>query len=211
MAIISINGNIGSGKSTFVQKLKERFSGRDDVCFLQEPVLEWLNIQDNDGVNVLDHYYRDQSMYAFPFQMMAYISRLSLLKRALENPQYKYIITERCLFTDKNVFCKMLYDDGMINSICYQIYNKWFTEFQEMTVPYHYVYLRTDPAISKVRVDLRARAEENIPIDYLKKCHQYHETWLNAIDGVLVIDANQDIRENPDIEEWINMVKSLIE
>jgi deoxyadenosine/deoxycytidine kinase len=105
----------------------------------------------------------------------------------------------------------MLYDDGMIDSIGYQIYNKWFTEFQEMSVPYHYVYLRTDPEISKSRVDSRARAEENIPIDYLKKCHQYHESWLNAIDSIHVIDANQDLRENSDIEGWISLVKSLID
>jgi len=209
--IISIDGNIGSGKSTFVQTLKERFAGRVDVCFLQEPVQEWLAIQDNSGMNILEHYYRDQRQYAFPFQMMAYISRLSILKRALENPQYKYIITERCLFTDKNVFCKMLYDDGMIDSIGYQIYNKWFTEFQEMALPYHYVYLRTDPEVSKARVDIRARSEETIPIDYLKKCHQYHEVWLTAIDGVHIIDANQDLRENSDIETWVSMVKSLIE
>ena len=135
ISIIAIEGNIGSGKSTFVQELKERFADRIDICFLQEPVQEWLAIQDNSGTNILEHYYRDQRQYAFPFQMMAYISRLSILKRALENPQYKYIITERCLFTDKNVFCKMLYDDGMIDSIGYQIYNKWFAEFQEMSVP----------------------------------------------------------------------------
>jgi len=26
-----------------------------------------------------------------------------------------------------------------------------------------------------------------------------------------MIDANQDLRENPDIETWVSMVKSLIE
>jgi deoxyadenosine/deoxycytidine kinase len=209
--IISVEGNIGSGKSSFVRDLKERFSDRPDVCFLQEPVDEWLMIRDNEGVNVLEHYYRDQRHYAFPFQMMAYISRLAILKRALENPQYKYIITERCLYTDKNVFCKMLYDDSLIDSIGYQIYNKWFTEFQDMTVPYVYVYLQTDPEVSKQRVDLRARAGESIQIDYLKKCHEYHDTWLLQNENVHIINANQDTRINPNIEAWIDIVKQLIE
>jgi deoxyadenosine/deoxycytidine kinase len=80
-----------------------------------------------------------------------------------------------------------------------------------MSVPYHYVYLRTDPEVSKMRVDIRARTEESIPIDYLKKCHSYHEGWLTSIDGVHIIDANQDIRENPDIDAWVSIVKSLIE
>ena len=209
--IISIEGNIGSGKSSFVRDLKERFSDRPDVCFLQEPVDEWLMIRDADGVNILEHYYRDQRQYAFQFQMMAYISRLAILKRALDNPRYKYIITERCLYTDKNVFCKMLYDDSLIDSIGYQIYNKWFTEFQDMTVPYVYVYLQTDPEVSKQRVDLRARAGESIPIDYLKKCHNYHDSWLLQNENVHIINANQDTRTNPDIEAWIDIVKQLIE
>ena len=209
--IISVEGNIGSGKSSFVRDLKERFSDRPDVCFLQEPVDEWLMIRDADGVNILEHYYRDQRHYAFQFQMMAYISRLAILKRALDNPHYKYIITERCLYTDKNVFCKMLYDDSLIDSIGYQIYNKWFIEFQDMTVPYVYVYLQTDPEVSKQRVDVRARAGETIPIDYLKKCHAYHESWLLQTENVHIINANQDTRTNPDIEAWIDIVKQLIE
>ena len=209
--IISVEGNIGSGKSSFVRDLKERFSDRPDVCFLQEPVDEWLMIRDADGVNILEHYYRDQRQYAFQFQMMAYISRLAILKRALDNHQYKYIITERCLYTDKNVFCKMLYDDSLIDSIGYQIYNKWFTEFQDMTVPYVYVYLQTDPEVSKQRVDLRGRSGETIPIDYLKKCHDYHDSWLLQTENVHIINANQDTRTNPDIEAWIDIVKQLIE
>jgi deoxycitidine kinase/deoxyguanosine kinase len=209
--IISIEGNIGSGKSSFVQVLKERFSDRPDVCFLQEPVEEWLMTQDEQGVNILDHYYRDQKTYAFPFQMMAYISRLTILKRALETPHYKYIITERCLHTDKHVFCKMLYHDGMIDTIGFKIYNRWFTEFQDMAIPYHYVYLQTDPEVSKQRVDLRARSGETIPIDYLKKCHDYHENWLLQNQRLCIINANQDTRTNPDIESWINIVKTFIE
>jgi len=208
--IISIEGNIGSGKSSFVHTLKELLANREDVCFLQEPVQEWLNIRDENGVNILENYYTNQKKFAFPFQMMAYISRLVILKRAIENPRYKYIITERSLFTDKEVFCKMLYDDGMIDSICYQIYNKWFDEFRDLAVPYKVIYLKTDPIIAKHRVDIRARAEENIPIDYLKKCHEYHENWLNYSD-VIVLDANQDITLNPDISSWIHHVNQLIE
>ena len=208
--VIVIQGNIGSGKSTWVNHLKERYINRPDICFLQEPVDEWLSIKDANGVNALEHYYNDQHKYAFMFQMMAYISRLSILKRAIESNKYRIIITERCLFTDRNVFCKMLYDDGMIDIIGYQIYNKWFTEFQDLAIPYKCVYLRTDPEISKLRVDIRARVEETIPIDYLKKCHAYHEEWLTIQPNTIIIDANQDINENPNIDEWVQRVYNLL-
>jgi deoxyadenosine/deoxycytidine kinase len=82
--IISIEGNIGSGKSTFLQYLKEHLTS-DKICFLDEPVDDWLSIVDTNDKNIIERYYDDQKKYAFSFQMMAYISRLSLLKKALQN------------------------------------------------------------------------------------------------------------------------------
>ena len=211
--VIVIQGNIGSGKSTWVNHLKEKYINRPDICFLQEPVDEWLSIKDANGVNALEHYYNDQHKYAFMFQMMAYISRLSILKRAIESNKYRIIITERCLFTDRNVFCKMLYDDGLIDIIGYQIYNKWFDEFINIgAVHYKHIYLRTDPLISKMRVDKRARKEETIPLEYLEKCHAYHDRWLlnPEMNNVVVLDANQDTAVNPDISHWNYEVSKLV-
>ena len=181
------------------------------MCFLQEPVEQWLKIKDENGINILEKYYKDQHTYAFPFQMMAYISRLSILKKAIENPKYKYIITERCLFTDKNVFCQMLYDDGFIDLIGFQIYNKWFDEFNYFeSVTYSYVYIRTEPTVSKYRVDKRSRLEETIPLVYLEKCHSYHESWLNTKNSIIILDGNQDTCVNPDISSWYNKIDELI-
>ena len=209
MKIIVIQGNIGSGKSTFVEKLKTKYENNPKMCFLQEPVGEWLKIKDEHGINILEKYYADQHKYSFMFQMMAYISRLSILKAAIESGKYKYIITERCLNTDKNVFCKMLYDDGYIDKIGYDIYNRWFDEFinfKNVDVEYFHMYIRTNPQVSKHRVDKRARKEETISLEYLTKCHNYHENWLmdesNENLCVTIIDGNQDIEINPDISLW---------
>jgi deoxycitidine kinase/deoxyguanosine kinase len=200
--IVVIQGNIGSGKSTFVENLKSRYGANPDVCFLQEPVSEWLKIQDENGVNILEKYYSDQMKYSFMFQMMAYISRLSILKKAVDSGQYKYIVTERCLNTDRRVFCKMLYDDGFIEKIGYEIYNKWFDEFNINSVEYVHFYIRTIPSVSKFRVDKRARKEETIPLEYLVKCHEYHDAWLLNNNDVIVLDGNQDITINPNIDSW---------
>ena len=58
MPIISIEGNIGSGKSTLVASLKEYFP---HVILLQEPVEEWNTIKDSSGVTILEKYYSNQS------------------------------------------------------------------------------------------------------------------------------------------------------
>ena len=78
--------------------------------------MEKVYIKDNKGITVLQKFYEDQNKYSFPFQMMAYISRLSLLKEAMRG-DYDVIITERCIFTDQRVFAKMLYDSKKIEEI----------------------------------------------------------------------------------------------
>jgi deoxyadenosine/deoxycytidine kinase len=204
--IICIEGNIGSGKSTFVQFLKTHFKHRDDICFLDEPVDLWLTCKDESG-NILEHYYRDQHAFAFKFQMLAYISRLSILKKAYENKQYKYIISERSLFTDRNVFCKMLYDDKMIDDIGYQIYNMWFDEFNKFSDNIVYLYLKTVPETSYERVLKRARKGETISLEYLTKCSQYHDDWLLKMNNNYIVNANVNEEES---HSWVNIINEFV-
>lgn len=214
--ILSVEGNIGSGKSTLVQKMKNHFENNTDILFLQEPVDEWQQITDTFGKTVLEKYYGDQEKYAFSFQMMAYITRLSQLRKAM-NKGYKIIITERCVFTDKFVFAKMLYDEGKIEDVNYQIYNKWFDEFIDEFPEFKYIYLKTSPQIACKRVKQRQRpGEETIPIEYLKRCHDYHENWLLNISSVdcelLILDGDTDTHELPlQIDNWIDQVNSFME
>ena len=118
--ILSIDGNIGSGKSTVVKNVKANFSNfcsennhNFKICFLEEPVEIWESIIDTESKeNIIEKFYKDNEKYSFAFQMMAYISRLSLLKKAI-NENYDIIITERSIYTDRNVFAKMLFLENM--------------------------------------------------------------------------------------------------
>jgi deoxyadenosine/deoxycytidine kinase len=210
--IISFDGNIGSGKSSAVQYFKKNFEKfcnlktfNYNVCFLDEPVEQWENIIDHeDGKNAIQKFYENNEKYAFPFQMMAYISRLNILKQALKK-NYDIIFTERSMYTDKYVFAQMLYDNNKMNNVEYQIYLKWFDEFLETINNIKTVYIRTIPEICEKRVLKRARLGENIPLQYLKDCHYYHDKWLNEPSkieqrNVLVIDGNEETNTSVFIE-----------
>jgi thymidylate kinase len=210
--IIAIEGNIGSGKSTLVSKLEEIFKNNTDYYFLQEPVSIWNTIKDENGVTILEKFYNETEKYAFQFQMMAYISRLSILREALKNKNAKYIITERSIYTDSNVFAKMLYDDKKINLIEYTIYKKWFDEFISEIPISKIIYVKTDPEIAHQRVIIRNRTGEQIPIEYLTRCHNYHENWLEKQDyEMITLNGNINIYENPEeLTSWINSIKNFI-
>jgi len=211
--IISIEGNIGVGKSTIVDLLKSKYNkeGNQSIIFLQEPVQQWETIMDESGVSILERFYKDQKSWSFAFQIMAYISRLSILKDAVKKNPNSIIITERSLFTDKNVFAKMLYDDGMINKIEYQIYLRWFNDFIEEVPISGIIYFKSEPSTCYERVIKRNRPGENISLEYLAKCHKYHEDWLinskNEINKTLIIDCNEDIENNLHLENsWFNQI-----
>jgi len=207
--IISIEGNIGSGKTTLLKRLKEDLKDNSNIIFLREPVDEWLNIKDGNGVSILEKFYKDQERYSFPFQMMAYITRLSILRDAVKTKPDATIITERSLYTDREVFAKMLFDQGKIEDVNYQIYLKWFDEFAKEYQIYKNVYVKTNPEICHKRISKRSRqGEEVIPLEYLKECDKYHEEFLKNETNRILLDGNVDIFENPDtLNNWIQQIE----
>ena len=144
--------------------------------------------------------------------MMAYISRLTLLRHAIKENPDAIIITERCLCTDKNVFAMMLYDSGLMNDIEYSIYNKWFDEFNKDVCLSGIIYLKTDPRVAKQRVEKRQREGETIPLAYLEQCNRYHDEWIQSIDAedtkTQIIDVNQ---ETNSWETWIQLIQEFIQ
>ena len=194
--LVSIDGNIGSGKSTTWDIMKQAYKGRDDVHFVEEPVNSWHHVKDGEGVPILTNFYKNQRAYAFRFQMMAYISRLALLRQTVRTNAGKcrIIITERSVDTDRNIFAKMLYDKGDIAHDEYTIYTMWFDEFVRDLPVAGIVYIRADPETCMERIDKRGREGETIPLEYVQKCHDYHDAWINDVTcKKLVIDANPEI------------------
>lgn len=221
--IVSIEGNIGSGKSTLLSNLHKYYKDVDNVVFLKEPVDEWEKIRDEKGTTMLEKFYADQEKYSFPFQMMAYVSRLKVLRDALktikESNTKTIIITERSLYTDKMVFAKMLYDTEKIEHINYQIYLSWFDTFSEEFPVHKVVYVKTNPEKCHSRITKRARdGEGNIPLEYLDSCNKYHNNMLDKLsdecvcNDQLILDGNIDIYENEQqVEEWIGEINKFIQ
>ena len=85
MSYITIEGNIGAGKSTLVRILKDnlKIDSIKNIGFIQEPVDEWLEMTDKNGKNILDKFYENQKLWAYKFQMNAFITRLQRLQKYL--------------------------------------------------------------------------------------------------------------------------------
>ena len=204
-----------------MKKISEVWKDKYNIYFLDEPVDEWLEFKDENGEHILSKFYKNQDQYSFTFQIMAYISRLNKLKTTINNipsedRKKSIIITERSLATDKHVFAKMLFDDNKMEKIQYDIYNKWFDSFNKETEIDKIIYIHSMPTTCHQRVILRDRdGENNIPLDYLSSCHEYHEKMIKIEKGkgkeILMLDGNKNIFKNPHIiDNWITQTEQII-
>jgi deoxyadenosine/deoxycytidine kinase len=198
MRLISIEGNIGTGKTTFIQiftKLLSTLYPDHEIVFLKEPIDEWFKITNDDNRNILDYFYKDQLRWSYSFQMNAFITRMKQIEQYAD--KNVIVVCERCVYTDRNVFASLLKESGKINTMEWKLYDEWFywlTQKEEL-LPSHYIYLKADYTTSYERMLKRARSEEEtIPMVYIKKVAEKHDEWMDTIsdDKKTVFDVNMD-------------------
>ena len=197
--IISIEGNIGAGKSTLVEELKIRYANRNDIVFLQEPVDAWAEIT-QDGKTMLQLFYDNQKKYSFAFQVMAYMSRLRLIKNEVDRAKkmnIKTIVMERSLDADRHIFAKMLHADDMIEECMFKIYELMSDDGLREYSSDGTVWLTASPKECLRRIGIRGReGEQSIGLDYLEKCDLYHQEWLGNVgvgSAVYKVAADDEI------------------
>ena len=228
--IIYIEGNIGSGKTTFVNLLNKYLDHFYDIGIeaksIEEPVNEWMNTKDENGKNILEHFYEDQSKWSFCFQMNSFISRVKKIKDELDKPRVvddndkefdRLLLVERSIYTDKWCFAKNCFENGNISQLEYDIYSKWnqWLSDEFKVTPDAYIYLRCLPNVNNERIIQRNReGEQNIPIEYLECLHNKHEEWMNIEKEnnipVFTIDSTVNFKDERIMSEIFNKLFTFI-
>jgi len=208
--IFFIEGNIGSGKSTFIKNVQNYFANNKHAQFLQEPVDIWKSTKDNNGANILEHFYSDMNRFCYAFQSFAFISRIKQLDMIDDNAEYVFI--ERSVHNDRNVFANACHDSKMMTDIERNIYNTWFDWMQKKYANIfksaYYIYLQCSPDTAYNRINIRARPEErNITLEYLSTLHEKHNNWLHSQDNTIILDAEQNFLDEKIL---IKTVKNII-
>lgn len=199
-----VEGNIGCGKTTLLDKLEEN----NNFEVIREPVDLWLQIKGSDDKNLLQQFYEEPDRYAYLFQTMVFKTRLE----SLDNHQIKpFRFSERSIWTDRHVFGKSCINSKKMNDLETNSYKFWFDWLEKkfFKKPDGIIYLRTDPEKCLDRIHERGRYEEStVSLKYLNEIHDYHEEWLcNCTQTpILIIDNNN----NNDWNNVLNKVNQFI-
>lgn len=184
---ISLEGNIGIGKTTFLQKL--RTLGHIRTTTIREPLEQWTN---NNHVNLLDRMYARPTKWSFIFQTL-------VMTNMLQNHIYaaKTKIMERSLGSAYNVFLRAQHDNRTMDHQATTVLQQWYHAATKLykTTPDIIIYIRASPAVAFQRVRNRGRREERrITYEYLTQIHTLYDEWLfqkNTTTRVIVLNANQ--------------------
>lgn len=180
MKFVVVEGNIGSGKTTFLKDIQQRYQ---NIITIEEPVDEWYKIKDEHDETLFEKFYKDTKAYGYLFQTNVLATRFKKIMDTVRqySGEDKIIICERSILTDKNIFVSAALELGNLNKMECDVFSNLYDiclSATNMKVD-AIIYLQCPAEVSYERLKSRNRkGEERVPFDYIKLLHDKHEHWL---------------------------------
>ena len=174
---IAIEGNIGAGKTTLVNKIAEDFNAKT--------VLE--RFADNP---FLPKFYEDQNRYAFPLEMSFLADRFQQISDDLA----QFDLFKDFILADYHIFKSLIFAKVTLSEDEYRLYRKLFEIiYREMPKPdlYIYLYQNTDRLLENIKYRGRSY-EQEIPAEYLEKINKGYLDYIKSQNdlNILIIDVS---------------------
>ncbi len=176
---IAVCGNIGSGKTTLVEKLSKHYG--------------WIPLYESVDHNpYLKDFYDDMTRWAFHLQIYFLNSRFNQIRQIREST--KAIIQDRTIYEDAHIFAANLHTSGHISDRDYQSYLDIFHSMINFVQPPDLlIYLKADIPKLVQQIQKRGRDYEYaIRLEYLRNLNEHYEKWIDNYDQgkLLIIDVN---------------------
>jgi len=177
---IAVSGNIGSGKTTLVEKLSRHYG--------------WVPLYESVDHNpYLKDFYEDMTRWAFHLQIYFLNSRFNQIREIRDSK--KTIIQDRSIYEDAHIFAANLHTSGHISDRDYQSYLDIFNSMINFVEPPDLlIYLRADIPKLVQQIQKRGRNfEYAMRLEYLKNLNEHYEKWIGSYtqSKLLIIDVNK--------------------
>lgn len=173
-----VEGNIGSGKTTLVNKIANDFDART--------VLEGF-----DDNPFLPRFYEERDKFAFPLEMSFLADRYNQLKNNIR----EFELFSSFLVSDYYFMKSLIFAQTTLSPDEYLLYQRFFNIiYEKLPKPDLYVYLHAD--VDKLMKNIAGRGrdyEKNMDPAYLEQIREgYFRFFKQQTDfPILVIDTNK--------------------
>lgn len=198
MTLISLEGNIGSGKEKFMQFFKKYFN--DDIIFLEDNIYNW-----NDKT-LLANFYKDPKRWAFAVQVHSISQKYKRYLNVLPHKKKgSVIITHRSPMSDKYCFKESCVDSGYMDNKETEIYDGVFDNYK---IPRFHgvIYLRSDVNSCYEEIISKGnKTEKGIQFEFLVGVHRKYEEWVVSLkkEGIPVVEIDVEKFRNLDGNDMI--------
>ncbi len=182
---ITIEGNIGAGKTTLSTLLSQHFNAK-------------LILEEFAENPFLSKFYESPQQYAFPLELFFMAERYKQLKDMLQTKDmFQSVTVSDYLFTKCLLFAKVNLPDEE-----FRLYQKLFDIINPQIVqPDILIYLHTP--VNKLQENIKKRNrkyEQDIPNDYLFSLQETYTQYIKQhnIKTLFVDASNADFIDNPE-------------
>ncbi len=194
---IVVEGPIGVGKTSLVQRLSTQFKAR---CILESP-------EENP---FLHRFYRDRKKYAFQTQLFFLLNRYQHQREIRQIDLFNQITLSDYLFAKDRIFAYLNLDENEL-----ALYERVFALLDgRIPKPDLVIFLQAKP--EKLLVRIRARDteyEREIDIEYLRALSQAYNTYFFHYEEspLLVVDTSDIdfVNREEDLENLVREVRSM--
>tara|TARA_Y100000815_G_scaffold151394_1_gene137648 strand:+ start:12778 stop:13677 length:900 start_codon:yes stop_codon:yes gene_type:complete len=194
---LTIEGNIGAGKTTLSTMIAEDFDGK--------LILE--RFKDNP---FLPKFYKDQSRYAFALEMSFLADRYQQLLDDLG----QYDLFKDFMISDYDSHKSLIFAKVTLNEDEYNLYKKLHgMMYKEIQKPDLYIYLHQDTERLLANIKKRGREyEKDINADYLEKINAGYMSYMRskAGDKVKIIDVSR-LNFVESREDYLSILNSILQ
>jgi deoxyadenosine/deoxycytidine kinase len=194
---IAVEGPIGVGKTSLVERLCQEFNGR--------------GIYEKAYSNpFLKDFYLDRKKHAFQTQLFFLLSRYQQQKELNQQELFSSITVSDYIFTKDRIFAHLNLDDNEI-LLYEQVYKLLDAEILK---PDLVVFLQTSTEILINRIGQRGKEfEKNIASDYIDEVSQAYNKFFFSYNEtpLLVVDASEldFVNSNDDFRSLVKEIKRM--
>jgi len=192
---ITIEGNIGAGKTTLAHLLSKRLNAR-------------LVLEEFDDNPFLPKFYENPKQYAFPLELFFMAERFKQLKDMLRTKDmFQSVTVSDYLFTKCLLFAKVDLPEEE-----FRLYQKLFDIMhQQIVFPDVVIYLHA--SVQKLQKNIKKRNrsyEQNIPDEYLFNIQETYTSYIKQhnIKTIFIDASNADFLDN---EKHLQVVLNALE